>query len=69
MKQGIIGKELISTGDQGKFRMTLEFDKTTSIEKNNFTSSEIENYILSQEEVASVSVMWVVREQELEVLV
>ncbi len=54
MKQGIIGKELISTGDQGKFRMTLEFDKTTSIEKNNFTSNEIENYILSQEEVASV---------------
>jgi len=30
MKQGIIGKELISTGDQGKFRMALEFDKSTS---------------------------------------
>ena len=27
MKQGIIGKELISTGDQGKFRMSLEYDK------------------------------------------
>jgi HAE1 family hydrophobic/amphiphilic exporter-1 len=27
MKQGIIGKELISTGDQGKFRFALEFEK------------------------------------------
>jgi HAE1 family hydrophobic/amphiphilic exporter-1 len=33
MKQGIIGKELISTGDQGKFRMALEFDKSTSIQQ------------------------------------
>jgi hydrophobic/amphiphilic exporter-1 (mainly G- bacteria), HAE1 family len=54
MKQGIIGKELISTGDQGKFRMALEFDKFTSIEQNNIISSEIENYILSQPEVLTV---------------
>ncbi len=54
MKQGIIGKELISTGDQGKFRMTLEFDKFTTLEQNNKISSKIENYILSKPEVASV---------------
>lgn len=54
MKQGIIGKELISTGDQGKFRMTLEFDKFTSIDQNNIISAEIENLILSQPEVSSV---------------
>lgn len=54
MKQGIIGKELISTGDQGKFRMALEFDKFTSIEQNNMIATEIENYIIQQPEVATV---------------
>ncbi|HTO17503.1 MAG TPA: efflux RND transporter permease subunit [Edaphocola sp.] len=54
MKQGIIGKELIATGDQGKFRLGLEFDKNTSIEQNNYISEKIENYILKQPEVASL---------------
>jgi HAE1 family hydrophobic/amphiphilic exporter-1 len=54
MKQGIIGKELISTGDQGKFRMALEFDKSTSIHQNNLISQKIETYILQQPEVATV---------------
>ncbi|MCZ2355916.1 MAG: efflux RND transporter permease subunit [Bacteroidia bacterium] len=54
MKQGIIGKELISTGDQGKFRFVLEFDKSTSIQKNNLISEKIENYILKQPEVATI---------------
>ncbi|QIG88167.1 efflux RND transporter permease subunit [Chryseobacterium sp. POL2] len=54
MKQGIIGKELISTGDQGKFRLALEFDKSTSIQQNNLVSKKIENYILKQPEVETV---------------
>lgn len=54
MKQGIIGKELISTGDQGKFRLALEFDKTTSIQKNNIISKKIESYILQKSEVSTV---------------
>lgn len=54
MKQGIIGKELISTGDQGKFRMNLEFDKFTSVQQNNFIAQKIETYILQQEGVATV---------------
>jgi HAE1 family hydrophobic/amphiphilic exporter-1 len=54
MKQGIIGKELIATGDQGKFRMALEFDKNISLEQNNLISEKIENYILQQPEVESV---------------
>lgn len=54
MKQGIIGKELISTGDQGKFRMSLEFDKSTSIQQNNLVSQKIETYIINQPEVATV---------------
>ena len=54
MKQGIIGKELISTGDQGKFRMALEFDKSTSIQQNNLVAQKIEAYIIQQPEVATI---------------
>jgi HAE1 family hydrophobic/amphiphilic exporter-1 len=54
MKQGIIGKELISTGDQGKFRLALEFDKTTAIQQNNMVSAKIESYLLSQPEISTV---------------
>ena len=54
MKQGIIGKELIATGDQGKFRLGLEFDKNTSIQQNNLISEKIETYILQKPEVATL---------------
>jgi len=54
MKQGIIGKELMSTGDQGKFRMNLEYDKTTTVQQNNLISQQIENFIIQQPEVASL---------------
>ncbi|MDP3668048.1 MAG: efflux RND transporter permease subunit, partial [Sediminibacterium sp.] len=54
MKQGIIGKELISTGDQGKFRLNLEFDKTTAIQQNSLIAQQVETYILKKKEVATV---------------
>lgn len=54
MRQDIIGKELISTGDQGKFRIALEYDKSTSLEKNNVISNRIEEYILAKPEVATL---------------
>lgn len=54
MKQGIIGKELISTGDQGKFRLNLEFDKTTSLRENVKVSSAVEEYLLDQPQVQTV---------------
>jgi len=54
MKQGIIGKELISTGDQGKFRMALEFDKSTSIHQNNSIAKKIETNIINHSEVATI---------------
>ncbi len=54
MNQGIIGKELISTGDQGKFKLALEYDKITAIQQNNLISTEIETYLLSQPEVSTV---------------
>jgi len=54
MRQGIIGKELISTGDQGKFRFALEFEKNTPIQRNDAVSSEIEKYFLALPEVKSL---------------
>ncbi len=54
MKQGIIGEEMMSTGDQGKFSLNLEFDKTTTVHKNNIISQKVENYILSQPEVSTL---------------
>jgi HAE1 family hydrophobic/amphiphilic exporter-1 len=54
MKQGIIGKEMMSTGDQGKFRLNLEFDKTITVQENNIVSQEVENYILQHDEVATL---------------
>ena len=54
MKQDIIGKELIATGDQGKFSLYMEFDKTTALQQNNITSHKIENFISAQPEVATL---------------
>lgn len=54
MRQGIIGKELISTGDQGKFRFALEFEKSTSIQGNDAVSTAIEKHILAQPEVKTL---------------
>lgn len=54
MKQGIIGKEMMSTGDQGKFRLNLEYDKTTTVQENNIRTREIESFILQQPEVATL---------------
>lgn len=54
MKQGIIGKEMMSTGDQGKFRLNLEFDKNITVQQNNIVSQQVENYILQHHEVASL---------------
>lgn len=54
MKQGIIGKELIATGDQGKFRMNLEFDKFTPLARNDSLSEIMEGRILAMPQVATV---------------
>ena len=54
MKQGIIGKEMMSTGDQGKFRLNLEFDKSITVKENNIISQKIENFIIQQAEVATL---------------
>ncbi len=54
MKQGIIGEEMMSTGDQGKFSLNLEFDKTTTVQQNNVISQKVGNFILQQPEVSTL---------------
>ncbi|MBN2634673.1 MAG: efflux RND transporter permease subunit [Prolixibacteraceae bacterium] len=54
MNQGIIGKEMMSTGDQGKFRLNLEYDKTATVQQNNIVSNQVENFIQDHQEVASL---------------
>ena len=54
LKQGIIGKELISTGDQGKFKLAMEFDKSTTLSDNNLQTQKIENFLIHQPDVSSV---------------
>jgi len=54
MKQDIIGKEMMSTGDQGKFSLNLEFDRTTTVQQNNIISQKVESFILDQSEVETL---------------
>ncbi|WP_439474813.1 efflux RND transporter permease subunit [Algoriphagus formosus] len=54
LRQGIIGKELIATGDQGKFRMYLEYDKSTSVKENNLRTLQVEQFLLQQPEVSTL---------------
>jgi HAE1 family hydrophobic/amphiphilic exporter-1 len=45
---------MMSTGDQGKFRLNLEYDKTASVQQNNLGSQQVENFIMQQPEVATL---------------
>jgi hydrophobic/amphiphilic exporter-1 (mainly G- bacteria), HAE1 family len=44
----------MSTGDQGKFRLNLEYDKTTTVQENNIRTQQVENFILQQPEVSTL---------------
>lgn len=54
MKLGIIGSEMMATGDQGKFRLFLEFDKSVPVQQNNIMSQKIEQYIVQHPLVSTV---------------
>lgn len=54
MQMGILGSELVAGGDQAKFQLKLEFDKTTTVTENNLQTKAIEDYLLSQPEVKMV---------------
>lgn len=54
MKMGILGSELVATGDQGKIQLKLEYDKNYTVVENNLRTRKIEDYLLSQPEVKRV---------------
>jgi HAE1 family hydrophobic/amphiphilic exporter-1 len=54
LRMGILGQELVATGDQGKFRISFEFAKNTTVLQNNLKMQEIEQSILSRPEVKYV---------------
>ncbi|MCB9337952.1 MAG: efflux RND transporter permease subunit [Lewinellaceae bacterium] len=54
MRMGILGSELVAQGDQGKFMMKLEFPKNASLATNNYTSRQVEDYLLGLPDVESV---------------
>ncbi|MDD5362461.1 MAG: efflux RND transporter permease subunit [Ignavibacteria bacterium] len=54
MKMGILGSELVAMGDQGKFRMSFEFSKSTALSQNNLIMQDVEHYIMNKPEVEYV---------------
>ncbi len=54
MSMGILGSELVASGDQGKIQYKLEYDKSTTVIENNLKTRAIEEYLLKQPEVTTV---------------
>lgn len=54
MKMGILGNEMVASGDRGKLQLKLEYDKRTTLTENNIRTLSIENYLRAQPEVKSV---------------
>lgn len=54
MNMGILGSELVASGDQGKFRLKLEYDKNTTVIQNNLRTKAIEDFLIQQPEVKTV---------------
>ncbi|MBL7834349.1 MAG: efflux RND transporter permease subunit [Cyclobacteriaceae bacterium] len=54
MSMGILGQEMVASGDRGKLLLKLQYDKSTSLTENNIRTLEIENYLRSLPEVKTV---------------
>lgn len=54
MSMGILGQEMVASGDRGKLLLKLQFDKSTAITENNIRTLSIENYLMTQPEVKTV---------------
>jgi len=54
MGLGILGQEMVASGDRGKIQFKLEYDKSTTLTENNIRTLAIENYLMSQPEVSTV---------------
>ncbi|MCF0070586.1 efflux RND transporter permease subunit [Dyadobacter sp. CY261] len=54
MGLGIIGSEFVAEGDQGKFLLTMKLDKSVSLQQNNLTARNIEDYLRRKPEVKTI---------------
>lgn len=54
MRMGILGQEMVASGDRGKIQLKLEYDKRTTLTENNVRTLTIENYLTAQPEVKTV---------------
>ncbi|WP_353718076.1 efflux RND transporter permease subunit [Dyadobacter sp. 676] len=54
MSLGIIGSEFVAEGDQGKFLLTMKLDKSASLQQNNLTARNIEDYLRKKPEVKTI---------------
>lgn len=54
MSLGIIGSQFVAQGDQGKFLLTVKLDKSISLQENNLTSRQIEDYLRKKPEVKTI---------------
>jgi HAE1 family hydrophobic/amphiphilic exporter-1 len=54
MSLGIVGSEFVAQGDQGKFLLTMKLDKSASLQQNNLTALQIEEYLKKKPEVKAI---------------
>jgi hydrophobic/amphiphilic exporter-1 (mainly G- bacteria), HAE1 family len=54
MSLGIVGSEFVAQGDQGKFLLTMKLDKSASLQQNNLTALQIEEYLKKKQEVKAI---------------
>lgn len=54
MGLSIIGSEFVAEGDQGKFLLTMNLDKSASLQQNNLTARSIEDYLRKKPEVKTI---------------
>ena len=54
MSLGIVGQQFVDSGDQGKFLLTVKLDKSVSLQQNNLTTRQIEDYLRQKPEVKAI---------------
>src|SRR5699024_1528848 len=54
MQMGIIGEEVLASGDRGEFQLSLEYDRYITLEENSRRTRAVEEYLAQKEEVKSI---------------
>jgi len=54
MQMGIVGEEVVASGDRGEFQLSLEYNRNITLEENNRRTRALEEYLSEKNEVKSV---------------